>query len=364
MQVPPDEHDAAGDQRHDHRGPDADRRQRHLDRQPDLRLPVAALRHAAARTASAISGATTSTLHPGRRDVGKTIRVVVTATNAAGSTPATSAQTAVVQANVLRDDARADDDRRVGGGRRAAGSSPSPARTRSPAAGSTSKLTGLPAPAATSAQPIRALIYADNGSGAPGAFVAVSQQVTVAAGAAAGLGRLPVRELGLAAGGQVLARLLVRRLEHPGLLRQRRRLRPLRRAPPTRRAQPAGQLRRRQRLLARLLAVRDAWAAAPSAPANTVLPAISGTATQGQALSDDERHLDGQPDQLRLPVAALRQRGRQLRDISGATTTSYTLGRRRRRQDDPGGRDRDERERLDPGDLDQTAVVATTRRCR
>ena len=46
-------------------------------------------------------------------------------------TPATSAQTAVVQANVSGEHARADDDRRVGGGRRAAGSWRSPARTRS-----------------------------------------------------------------------------------------------------------------------------------------------------------------------------------------------------------------------------------------
>jgi Glycosyl hydrolases family 18 len=47
---------------------------------------------------SAISGATSSTYVLAASDVGDTVRAVVTATNAGGSTPATSAQTAVVTA--------------------------------------------------------------------------------------------------------------------------------------------------------------------------------------------------------------------------------------------------------------------------
>ncbi len=45
---------------------------------------------------AAISGATSSTYKPVESDVGKTIRVVVTATNTFGSTPATSEKTATV----------------------------------------------------------------------------------------------------------------------------------------------------------------------------------------------------------------------------------------------------------------------------
>ncbi|MBV9214511.1 MAG: hypothetical protein JOZ25_12800 [Actinobacteria bacterium] len=48
---------------------------------------------------SNVSGATSSTYVLGAGDVGSTMRVVVTATNAGGSTPATSAQTAKVAAN-------------------------------------------------------------------------------------------------------------------------------------------------------------------------------------------------------------------------------------------------------------------------
>ncbi len=53
------------------------------------------------------------------------------------------------------------------------------------AAASTTELVGY-LRGGTTAQPARGVIYADNGSGAPGSFVAASQQVTVAAGAAAG----------------------------------------------------------------------------------------------------------------------------------------------------------------------------------
>ena len=63
------------------------------------------------------------------------------------------------------------------------------------------------------------------------------------------------------------------------------------------------------------------------APSNTALPAISGTTTQGQTLTRQQRHLERQPDRLRLPVAGLRQLRRQLhqhqrRDLAAATRST------------------------------------------
>ena len=135
-------------------------------------------------------------------------------------------------------------------------------------AASTSQLTGY-LRGGSSAQPIRALIYADNGSGAPGAFVAASQQVTVAAGAAPPGSSFPfASSVSLPAGTYWLG-YWFGGSEHPGLLRRRRRLRPVRARLLLVDREPAGELRRRQRLLARLLAVRDAWVRRRAPPANT-----------------------------------------------------------------------------------------------
>ena len=53
---------------------------------------------------------------------------------------------------------------------------------------------------------------------------------------------------------------------------------------------------------------------AARAPVNTVLPAISGTAEDGQTLTSSHRHLDRHgADHLHLPVAPLRRDRRELR---------------------------------------------------
>ena len=112
-----------------------------------------------------------------------TIRVVVTATNAAGSTPAVSNQTAVVQAGpggaTLGKTA-------VGALTHALGGNYLEASGRYTLVSSSSvtKLTAY-LQGGGSATAMRAVIYADSGN-QPGAFVAVSQQVTIAAGQAAG----------------------------------------------------------------------------------------------------------------------------------------------------------------------------------
>ena len=94
------EHDGAVDLGHRPRRRDPDRRQGHVDRHPDdhLRLPVAPLRHER-RELRRHRGRDRHQLHAhvrGRRHA--TIRVVVTATNGAGSTPATTAASARVAA--------------------------------------------------------------------------------------------------------------------------------------------------------------------------------------------------------------------------------------------------------------------------
>ena len=88
------EHDAAGDRRHDDRGPDADDDERQLDELADqLRVSVAALRQHR-RELRRHHRRDRHHLHLVAADAGKTIRVVVTAANAGGSSAATSDQTA------------------------------------------------------------------------------------------------------------------------------------------------------------------------------------------------------------------------------------------------------------------------------
>ena len=132
---------------------------------------------------SNISGAQANSYTPVGGDLGHKLRVVVTATNGDGSTPATSNPSDVIQpaggatfGNVV-----------VGGSTHVLGGSyleaSGPFTLGSPSA--VSKLTGYLA-GGGSATNIRAVIYADNGSGRPGAFVAVTMPSTIGAGQAAG----------------------------------------------------------------------------------------------------------------------------------------------------------------------------------
>ncbi len=131
---------------------------------------------------SNISGANANSYSPVSGDLGHKLRAVVTATNGDGSTPATSAPSAVIQpaggaifGNFV-----------VGGSTHVLGGSyleaSGPFTLGSPSG--VSKLTGYLA-GGGSATNIRAVIYADNGSGRPGAFVAVTMPRTIGAGQAA-----------------------------------------------------------------------------------------------------------------------------------------------------------------------------------
>ena len=162
-------------------------------------------------------------------------------------------------------------------------------------------------------QPIRALIYADDGNGAPGRFVAASGQVTIAAGAAPAWVTSPWT-----------ARLRCRRASTGSDTGSAARAS---RSTTTPSRTPAGtpSLVLGGRGPARHLHRRPASdldfslyatlgsAAAGSGPANTTPPQISGGGGGGADTGRLDRQLERQPDRLRVPVAALRRRRRLLR---------------------------------------------------
>ena len=197
--------------------------------------------------------------------------------------------------------------------------------------------------------------------------------MTVASGAAAGLGQLPVREFGLAAGGDVLARLLVRRLRHPGRTTTTSPAPGGTRAGPTpSSANPPANFGGGSAsslafsLYASLAAAADPAERAHRAhrthferPENTGLPAISGTTTAGQPLSATNGHLDGSPTSYAYQWQRCDNAGANCTPISGATSNSTrssppTSTRRSGSPSPPPTRTGSST----PATSDQTAVVA------
>ncbi len=252
------EHRPAGDRRHDHAGADADRQR--TDAWTSSPTSFAYLWQSCdggGANCSAIGGATGGTYVLQAADVGRTVRVQVTATNGFGSG----------ERDLRSDRGRAgaaSGARSAGGTARADGIDRRHSLTNQGGSNGASHGCLRPVHAgrggdgdeADRLPPGRRLRDADPGDRSTPITVAVlrarwsavSQQVTIAAGRAAGLGRLPARDPGWAAGRPVLARLLVRRRRRARVLRQRRRHQPLRRRRllPDRRS--AGQLRQRHRL--------------------------------------------------------------------------------------------------------------------
>ena len=130
--------------------------------------------NASGGSCAAISGATAQTYTLAAADVGSTVRVEVTAANTAGSSAATSLQTAVVTKTAATfgkttvgasSDTFASERKRVN-------------RYALPTAGSVTKLTVYLAPTSTSGQEVlKGIIYADTGT-APGALLGVTEQLT------------------------------------------------------------------------------------------------------------------------------------------------------------------------------------------
>ena len=151
---------------------------------------------AGANCQNVASGATSSSYLLRGSDVGSTVRVVVTATNGSGSTPASSAATAVVQAlpRLGKASVGASVHGLAGGYLEVSGA------YVLGQAGSVSTLTGY-LKGGSAAVAVRAVIYADSGSNRPGVFVAVSKPVSIAAGQQAGWVSFPLAGVaGLPAG--------------------------------------------------------------------------------------------------------------------------------------------------------------------
>jgi thermitase len=130
-----------------------------------------------------ISAATAQTYALGAADLGKTLRVAVTASNGAGvSTPATSAQTAVIKqapATFGKTSVGASSDSFAANRKRVS-------RYALPTAGSVTRLSIYLAPTGASGQQtLEGVIYSDTG-GTPGALLGVSKQLIFTSTSAAG----------------------------------------------------------------------------------------------------------------------------------------------------------------------------------
>ncbi len=88
------------------------------------------------------------------------------------------------------------------------------------------------------------------------------------------------------------------------------------------------------------------------APANTTLPSISGTTRDGQTLTADHGHVDRHAEHhVRLPVAPLRRERRELRRHQRRHDRDVHARERRRRHDDARGRHRDQHRRIGRRDV-------------
>src|SRR5581483_6398351 len=155
-----------------------------------------------------------------------------------------------------------------------------------------SKLTGY-VQGGSSAANVRAVIYADNGSNAPGSFVAVSSQVAVAAGQAAGWVdfSFPVAP-NLSAGkywlGYWLGGTVIVFYDNQANAGRYRAATYLASGDP-----PASFGSGTATTLA--MSIYATLGAGTAAPTNTALPVITGTPTQGETLQTDNGSWTGSP---------------------------------------------------------------------
>jgi hypothetical protein len=282
---------------------------------------------AAGSACASIGGATTATYMPVAGDVGSTLRVVVTATNAAGSAGATSAQTAVVQAPSV---SHVFGNQTIGAARGDYGDGESRlSRYTLPQAGAVTRIavyTDGNAPGATDSQQVaRMLIYAVASDGNPGALLATSAEFVVVRGQAPRWveAAMPA-PVNLAAGDYFLG-------VHGG---------PGTNVMTSYYGTTGGQSRGNngdayadgalnphgppEHVGTRTYAIAAAYTpASVAAPANTALPSISGTAQQAQTLTASAGSWSGSPTSYAYQWRRCDTAGAACTAIAGATGASY-----------------------------------------
>ncbi len=270
---------------------------------------------------AAIGGATDPTYMLVSGDVGNTIRVVVTATNEVGSGSATSVQTAVVLAapTTLGKTAVGALTHALGGGYlevsgRYTQDSAQPVSLLSAYLQGGGSVTGM-----------RAVIYADSGN-RPGAFVAVSQPVTIAAGQSAGWVDFPLSGSPTLPAGEYWLGLWASNTSALGFYDGVSGSGVYAPAgysvggnPPANWPGGGGNDTLSYSLYATV------GPTGTSAPANTALPAITGAATEGQVLSASTGGWTGSPTGYAYQWQRCDSAGANCSAVGAATNQTYTL---------------------------------------
>ena len=293
-----------------------------------------------------IAGQTGQSYALGTADAGSTIRAEVTAGNSAGTATSSSDESGVVQA---------------------AGTSFGTSTVQASTCGGGVDFLDADGPWAVSApliltqahayvrgnnedEQLRVVVYADAG-GNPGAYLRVSAQVTIAAGAPGRWVDFPFPNPTVLPTGSYWLGFWLGPIGGGALLSCTNGIAGIERyqyAPYSSSGLPPSSWG-----IGGSSTSRYALFASGNTPlTNVTLPTISGSALQGQTLTASTRQLERRPDQLLVSVAPVQQLGLQLQQHLGRDRPELRPRLRRRRNDDPGCSDRDQRRRLRIGDLE------------
>jgi Subtilase family len=269
-----------------------------------------------------VTGSTSASYQVVSGDIGSTLRVAVTATNSAGSSIATSAQTAVVQSGALPGTfglttIGVNTDKMVGGRKRAS-------HFQLSVPGTVSKLTMYLAPTTASGQQVmKGIIYADQ-SGAPAALMGVTNEFTFHSTDAPGwydfIFSSPVALqagtywIGVISGGSNN----VTGFRYNSVAGARALNTDNYSTGP---ANPFGSAT----FDTEQMSVYATYTPAQAAPANTGLPTVSGSAVQGQSMSAQPGSWSNNPTSFAYQWRDCDGSGGNCVDIPGATSSSYLL---------------------------------------